>query len=393
MAKSRTSNSSVKATKVSKNSKVIKKADKSTKWTHSKVKDNDFFSEIQYMKVINIYGDAVFLANSDGKTLGIEKKVLQYDAFSANHFEKEVTCNMTELSEILQSARDTIFTVEFKKQADATLISSRLAGKTASEVKDLAMTKDFAKGIVEGESCVLTGHLVKSEQHMGRSLVIDLNAPAGFNFRQVDHRTIQFIILKNVKYSLGKKSTLSTLDTSKNTDIKWNLSKIAIGDWFSQVQYFKLNSRNGDMWNCSILKDSNMNYQIPAEQVKDMYSATLFDSEEKVTKTQMVEIFQSANEAVFTITFNVKVQPEEIATLLSSIKSQADLDNRKKELSKQLIEGKLTTITGFLAKREESLGRSLVIDLTKERSKAFRQVDHRSIKELVLKNVKYTLKN
>lgn len=300
---------------------------------------------------------------------------------------------MTELSEILQGARDTIFRVTFLKKPDAELIMSRLAGKSAAEVNDLAMAKDFAKGIVEGEPCELTGHLVKSEQHMGRSLVIDLNAPAGSNFRQVDHRTIQSIIFKNVKYSLGKKSTLNTLTASNSSDTKWNLSKLAVGNWFSQVQYFQLNSRNGDIYNCSILKDTKMTYTIPSEQVHDMHSASLYDSEEKVTKTQMVEIFKGANEAVFTVTFKAKVQPEDVADLLSTVKSQADLDSRRSQLSKQLLEGKLTTISGFLAKQEESLGRSLVIDLSKERSKAFRQVDHRHIQELVLKNVKYTLKN
>ena len=32
----------------------------------------------------------------------------------------------------------------------------------------------------------------------------DLNAPRYNNYRQVDHRTIEFIILKNVKYVLSK---------------------------------------------------------------------------------------------------------------------------------------------------------------------------------------------
>ena len=40
---------------------------------------------------------------------------------------------------------------------------------------------------------------------MGRSLVKDLNAPNVSNDRQVDHRSISYIIFKNVKYTLGKK--------------------------------------------------------------------------------------------------------------------------------------------------------------------------------------------
>ena len=57
------------------------------------------------------------------------------------------------------------------------------------------------------------GHLVDCENNLGRSSIIDLNAPLFNNFRQVDHRSIDWIIFKNVKYSLGKKSAK---DASEN---------------------------------------------------------------------------------------------------------------------------------------------------------------------------------
>jgi|APSaa5957512535_1039671.scaffolds.fasta_scaffold533055_1 hypothetical protein len=56
------------------------------------------------------------------------------------------------------------------------------------------------------------------------------------------------------------------------------------------------------------------------------------------------------------------------------------------------LEGQLTTLTCFLAKSEEKLGRSLIIDLSASWGKGFRQVDHRTVEELIIKNVKYTLK-
>lgn len=101
--------------------------------------------------------------------------------------------------------------------------------------------------MLEGEQVELIGHLVKSEQHMGRSLVIDLEAPAPNNFRQVDHRTIQSIIWRNVKYSLGKKSTLSSIEGWKYSETeKWNGSKLKVGNWFSENQYYKLLDHKGD---------------------------------------------------------------------------------------------------------------------------------------------------
>jgi len=49
-------------------------------------------------------------------------------------------------------------------------------------------------------------HLVNSEYSLGRSTVINLNSESENKFRLVDHRTIEFIILRNTKYSLGTRS-------------------------------------------------------------------------------------------------------------------------------------------------------------------------------------------
>jgi hypothetical protein len=79
---------------------------------------------------------------------------------------------------------------------------------------------------------------------MGRSTVIDLNAPIYNNFRQVDHRTIEYIIYKNVKYSLGRKSpgTEELPIKSDSKEPNWNESKLEVGDWFSSVSYYKIKS-------------------------------------------------------------------------------------------------------------------------------------------------------
>jgi len=46
---------------------------------------------------------------------------------------------------------------------------------------------------------------VKAENDLGRSLIIDLEDQGHNKYRQVDHRSIESIILKNVKYVLKKK--------------------------------------------------------------------------------------------------------------------------------------------------------------------------------------------
>jgi hypothetical protein len=71
-------------------------------------------------------------------------------------------------------------------------------------LKDKAHQQLLLKSILEGDLCKMTCHLVEAENMLGRSTVIDLNAKGDNKFRQVDHRTIEYIILRNVKYSLKK---------------------------------------------------------------------------------------------------------------------------------------------------------------------------------------------
>jgi hypothetical protein len=72
-------------------------------------------------------------------------------------------------------------------------------------LKKADVLKKISKELIEGEVVEIIGHLLESDNNLGRSLIIDLNAPKTNNFRQVDHRTIDFIIYRNVKYTLGKK--------------------------------------------------------------------------------------------------------------------------------------------------------------------------------------------
>ena len=60
-----------------------------------------------------------------------------------------------------------------------------------------------------------------------------------------------------------------------------------------------------------------------------------------------------------------------------------------RELARECLAGQEHTLFARLSKAEGKLGRSLVVDLP---TQGYRQVDHRSIKWIVIDNVKYTLK-
>jgi len=166
--------------------------------------------------------------------------------------------------------------------------------------------------MIEGESVEITGHLVESENHLGRSLIIDLKSHGPSNFKQVDHRSIEYIIFKNVKYSLGKR----TGDAPEQLPVKhahnvrkWDTSKLAIGNRFSSISYFKITQM--------VDKDTVLAYNIMEPSkivklskdilVKEMHSSQIFETTESVSRSNLVELMMNAKETVMTIEFRKKV--------------------------------------------------------------------------------------
>ena len=129
-------------------------------------------------------------------------------------------------------------------------MEERFANANLSD--DKAM-KALTKTLIDGDQCEITGHLVETETHLGRSLLIDPNALEKNNFRQVDLRTIEHIIYKNVKYSVGRKDKdLGDLPLKKEpASPNWDANKLAVGNWFSSITYFKVQSID-DNKNCSV---------------------------------------------------------------------------------------------------------------------------------------------
>ena len=54
---------------------------------------------------------------------------------------------------------------------------------------DTSNCKELAKELLQGETCKIIGFLAKTENHFGRSTIIDVRYSFG-GVRQVDHRTI-----------------------------------------------------------------------------------------------------------------------------------------------------------------------------------------------------------
>jgi hypothetical protein len=100
---------------------------------------------------------------------------------------------------------------------------------------------------------------------------------------------------------------------------------------------------------------------VGGELIESFSSADTYESEESLTKTALAEKLVSAGPLPFTVCF---------------IKSK----------------GVERVLRGRLLEHENLLGRSLVHDFDVTKGPPLREVDHRSLKWLIVNGVKYTLK-
>uniref|UniRef100_UPI00341CF120 hypothetical protein n=1 Tax=Okeania sp. SIO2F4 TaxID=2607790 RepID=UPI00341CF120 len=171
-------------------------------FTQMKVGDN--LSEVQYYSVTEVLEDELVLTNERGYPIKVAKGIVEEGMYSAQQYEKEQKVSRTELCELLEGAGDIVFTVNFRKKIKEEdvleAVLSTLKGQELTSPQAKKQLKATLKQALQGEERTLVGYLLQTEPKMGRSQVIDLEAEGDHRTRLVDHRTINWLILKNIKY-------------------------------------------------------------------------------------------------------------------------------------------------------------------------------------------------
>lgn len=167
----------------------------------SKLEVGEKLSRISYMTVKGKQGGYITVENEGGTQWDISQDIVSKECYSAKQASEEVEVNLTKLIQIFNEVGDTVFTVNFDKLPTHEDFI-KLTRDEDSKIRSYAdMKKDFKA--FRGTNRTLVGYLVRSENGFGRSLVVDLEAEKGekkSNLRQVDHRTLNWLIVKNIKY-------------------------------------------------------------------------------------------------------------------------------------------------------------------------------------------------
>lgn len=170
-----------------------------------KLKIGDRLSETQYYEVVKLGVSRITVRNERGYQFDIDFEVVREGLESADQYTEEQTVTLTKLGEIFESVGNTIFMVNFTKKPTVKNVLPKLKEilEKKSEFSSDKQLKETAEDLITGESRTLTGYLLSVDRQTGRSMVVDLEIPHDKNrIRQVDNRTLKWLIFKGVKYIL-----------------------------------------------------------------------------------------------------------------------------------------------------------------------------------------------
>ena len=162
----------------------------------SNLKEGDKLSEIQYYTVKTVSRGTVVVENSRGFEFSIGQSIIEEGSFSAHQYDEEVTMTRTELIEVFANAGETVFTANFNKKPDAKSLKAKFNDPETTIKTNVAMEK-----LLLGDERTMIGYLVGKDEGTGRFKVVDLEDSSDFP-KQVDPRTLNWLILRNVKYQV-----------------------------------------------------------------------------------------------------------------------------------------------------------------------------------------------
>jgi hypothetical protein len=205
--------------------------------------------------------------------------------------------------------------------------------------------------------------------------------------------SIKIFFINNIFFHIMSNENSPRENKDPDANVKCQPLTLKPNEWLSGTVYYQILSSNG---NSQSVVDSYGNKLSVGNSVlgNEMISASQYDTEERVTRSDMVDKLLNAGSCVFTVTFKKQLTGERVQELLEEEKYDGQPPAKKRKLcDKVLKSGETREMVAYLLSTEHNLGRTNCIDLNlPANSYRVRQVDHRTVESLILRRVKYTLK-
>lgn len=184
------------------------------------LKVGSILSETSFFKVTKVNANGISVVDDNGTELNIGKGYVESVLSSADCFSKEEKKTMTELADILLNNPRVAMTVAFYKKdtnktqkvykAEVAAAIAEVQNAPVSKVEGLLLNliENPISKVIPGELRVMKGRHYGHVDDLGRLHFVDMELEKGTNpesdarMRQIDPRTVQYIIVGEVKYSL-----------------------------------------------------------------------------------------------------------------------------------------------------------------------------------------------
>jgi hypothetical protein len=188
-----------------------------TKTAFKNVTAKTKLSETQFYTVKKITNDAIEVVNDYGEEIILPKGYVEKLLVTSDQVNETKTMSRTDVINLFMTSTNVICTVNFNKKVDEKDVQKQLfalypntGGKILSKADyEKAVKKNLADALEGAERTMVGRHYGRTDE-FGRIKFIDMEAAGGYDEakdtdsrqRLVDPRTINFIILRGVKYEV-----------------------------------------------------------------------------------------------------------------------------------------------------------------------------------------------
>lgn len=174
-------------------------------------------SETQFYSVEKIKGDKVQLKNDAGESIVVDKPYVEKCLVASDQIVETKKMSRTDVINLFLTSSNVVCTVNFNKKVDEKEVQKQLfslypnkGGKILSQADYEKEIKKHLADALQGEERTMVGRHYGRTDEFGRIKFIDMEAPGGYDEakdadsrqRLVDPRTINWIILRGVKYEV-----------------------------------------------------------------------------------------------------------------------------------------------------------------------------------------------